>query len=156
MVAAVVSLALEWPRHPKDGWIEGTAILVACFIVSAVTATNDYSKEKQFRELNAVKDDIDVKVIRGGKQIQVSTKELLVGDIVLLESGDKIPGDGLYISGDDCESNEASLTGEPVDLKKNQKKDPFLLSGCQVTAGFCKMVLIAVGDESRWGRIKLA
>ena len=92
--------------------------------------------------------------MRDGAQTQISINDILVGDIVVLQSGDKIPCDGVLIEGIDIESNEASLTGEPEDLKKTLQKDPFLLSGCQITSGIGRMVVIAVGAESRWGRIK--
>lgn len=51
---------------PKNGWIEGVAILCAVLVVAVVTATNDYSKDKQFRALNAVKDDVKVQARRRG------------------------------------------------------------------------------------------
>jgi calcium-translocating P-type ATPase len=154
LVAAIVSLVIGMIEHPEKGWIEGTAILIATQIVALVTATNDYQKELQFRDLKRSSDDIQIKVIRDGKQSQISTKKILVGDVVVLQQGDKIPADGLYINGDEMKSNEASLTGEPDDLTKNEEKDPFLLSGCQVTEGYCNMLVIAIGGESRWGRIK--
>lgn len=160
MVAAVVSLAVGIYEDPLKGYIEGVAIWVAIFIVSIVTAVNDYQKEIQFRNLKGESDNILIKVWRDGKQTQVSTLELLVGDIVQLENGDKIPADGVVIESDDLESNEASLTGEPDDLKKmwmtreGNVGDPFLLSGCQITKGYGRMVVIAVGSDSRWGRIK--
>ena len=56
--------AVGFYEDPDKGWIEGTAILVAVQIVAVVTAINDYEKERQFRKLNAVKDEIDVKVVR--------------------------------------------------------------------------------------------
>ncbi len=71
-----------------------------------------------------------------------------------LETGDKIPADGVLVSGDGLESNESSLTGEPDDLKKTAARDPFLLSGCQITAGSGRMVVVAVGVNSIWGEIK--
>lgn len=80
-------------------WMEGVAVLVAVLIVAFVTAGNDYSKEKQFRSLNDAKNDIRVKVVRGGDEHQVSTYDIVVGDIVVLESGDKIPADGIFIAG---------------------------------------------------------
>lgn len=49
-------------QDPRKGWVEGVAILTAVLAVATVTATNDYSKEQQFRALNKVKDDIAVKV----------------------------------------------------------------------------------------------
>lgn len=86
----------------------------------------------------------------------MSVFDIVVGDIVKLEAGDKVPCDGVFVSGDETECNESSLTGEPDDLKKNTQRDPFLLSGCKVTKGNCLMLVIAVGKESRWGRIKSA
>ena len=153
-VAALVSLAVGLYSDPKAGWIEGAAIIAAVLIVAVVTATNDYQKQLQFRALNAVKEDILVKVLRGGALSQVSTLALLVGDVVSLEAGDKVPADGLLIGGCDVQSNESSLTGEPEDVLKDAECDPFLLSGCQLTSGACTMLVTAVGADSRWGRIK--
>ncbi|KAF0686219.1 hypothetical protein As57867_021855, partial [Aphanomyces stellatus] len=63
-------------------WIEGVSILFAVLIVVFVTAINDYQKEKQFRALNAVKEDEKIKVVRNGVPSQVSKFNLVVGDIV--------------------------------------------------------------------------
>jgi P-type Ca2+ transporter type 2C len=111
------------------GWIEGVAIIMAVLVVAVVTASNDYSKEQQFRALSAVNDDITVKVLRRGKMQERSTTKLMVGDVVKLESGDKVPADGVLISGTDISSNESALTGEVEDKAKDVTKDPFLLSG---------------------------
>ena len=154
LVAAAVSLVVGIIEDPEQGWIEGIVIYLACLIVSVVTATNDYEKDKQFRALKGESDDILVKVKRDGKQKSVSTFDINVGDIVILEAGDKIPGDLVFIQGENCKANESSLTGEPDDLTKNATKDPFFLSGCNLVAGRCEALCIAVGPESRWGRIK--
>jgi Ca2+-transporting ATPase len=158
IVSAIVSLCVGFYGDPAKGWIEGAAILVAVLVVAVVTATNDYSKDQQFRALNAIKDNITVQVVRGGKRQQVSTNYLLVGDVVLLECGDKIPADGVLIQGDEVTVNESSLTGEPEDVRKGYgaEGDAFLLSGCVLTGGSCRMLVIAVGAESRWGRISAA
>jgi magnesium-transporting ATPase (P-type) len=151
IVSAIVSLAVGFYGDPAKGWIEGAAILAAVLIVAVVTATNDYSKDQQFRALNAIKDNISVQVLRSGARTQISTTEVLVGDVVLLESGDKVPADGVLIRGADVTANESSLTGEPEDVRKgaDEGDDPFLLSGCVLTGGHCAMLVIAVGAESR-------
>ncbi|CAM9402483.1 unnamed protein product, partial [Phaeothamnion confervicola] len=154
IASAGVSLAVGFYSDPAKGWVEGTAILSAVLLVAFVTATNDYSKDKQFRALNAVKDNINVKVLRGGRHFELSTRALLVGDLLELECGDKIPCDAVYIRGDDVAVNESSLTGEAEDVRKGIETDPFLLSGCVLTGGNCLAIAIAVGAESRWGRIK--
>lgn len=99
-------------------------------------------------------------VVRGGEILEMSTRSLLVGDVVLLEAGDKIPADGILTQGDDVTVNESSLTGEPDDVRKGASggsggEDAFLLSGCTLTSGRATMMAIAVGAESRWGRIKV-
>ena len=81
-----------------SGWIEGGAILFAVVLVAVVTATNNYNKEAQFRQLNAVKDDVNIATIRFGDVKDVSVKELVVGDIVVMNAGDKIPADGKAIA----------------------------------------------------------
>jgi Ca2+-transporting ATPase len=84
----------------RSGWIEGAAIITAVLVVATVTAGNDYSKEQQFRKLNAVKEDRQVRVVRAGVQSQVSVYDIQVGDIIMLEVGDKICADGLVVSSD--------------------------------------------------------
>jgi magnesium-transporting ATPase (P-type) len=156
LAAAVISLIVGIIEHPEQGWIEGVTIFTACLIVAIVTATNDYEKDKQFRALKGESDNILVKVLRDGRQRSISTFDVNVGDVVILEAGDKVPGDAIFISGENCKSNESGLTGESDDKDKGtlDKSDPFLLSGCNLIAGRCHALCIAIGDESRWGRIK--
>ena len=159
IVAAVVSLLVGIYEDPHSGWIEGGAILLAVLLVAVVTATNNFNKEAQFRKLNAVKDDISVTVIRNAETIDINVKKLVVGDIVLLNAGDKIPSDGILVGGSDVVCNESSLTGESDTKRKTIKPvseggDIFLLSGTTVTAGYCHMLVTAVGENSRWGKTK--
>jgi len=153
IVASCISLAVGIYNDPRKGWIEGTAILAAVLLVAIVTATNDYSKETQFRKLSAEADNIRVQVMRDGEPEEISSFDVVVGDIVVLNAGDKIPADGVYIKGIDTYSNESSLTGESDDLKKDELHDPFLLSGCQITNGHCTMLTVAVGPHSMWGKL---
>lgn len=100
-------------------------------------------------------------MVRAGEILEMSTKNILVGDVVLLEAGDKIPADGVLTQGDDVTVNESSLTGEAEDVRKGGEEgaalggDLFMLSGCTLTSGRATMMVIAVGAESRWGRIKV-
>lgn len=160
-VAAVISLVLgvafpneEEGESRKTGWIEGASILAAVIIVSTVTAGNDYIKDKQFRDLEKEKDNDIVLVIRDGEICQVKVFDLVVGDIVYLERGSRIPADGLYISGKDFQIDMSALTGEPDGIAKNDK-DPFILSGCTVAEGEAHMMVCAVGVHSQWGQILL-
>jgi Ca2+-transporting ATPase len=156
MVLAVVSivLGLTFPERPEDrkyGWIEGVAIIVAVLIVSSVSSINDYQKELKFRELSKQSSIIPVKVIRDGRNQSIMIDEILVGDIVELDTGDQIPADGLLIEGFDLKVDESVMTGEPDAIKKSESA-PFLLSGCQIAEGCGKMLVTAVGLNSEWGK----
>ncbi|TYZ65339.1 hypothetical protein PybrP1_012663 [[Pythium] brassicae (nom. inval.)] len=154
IIAAIASLVTGYMEHPETGWSEGVAIITGVFLVALVTSVNNYSKEKQFRALSAKNDDVLVKVIRCGKPDQVQVGDINVGDVIILETGDKVPADAILIRGQDLKCNESSLTGEPDDVKKTEKSDPFLLSSCLVASGRAECLVIAVGPECRWGKIK--
>lgn len=188
-VAAVVSLALglyetfgQGPVYDDEGielpriyWVEGVAILVAVVIVVIVGAGNDYQKERQFAKLNAKKEDRELIVIRNGKQKLISIYQLLVGDVINLQTGDVIPADAILFEGE-VEADESAITGESDTLKKTPVdlalcnyenhlpttedigshdisfQDPYLISGSKVLAGLGNAVVTAVGVNSIHGR----
>ncbi|GIQ90038.1 hypothetical protein KIPB_012683, partial [Kipferlia bialata] len=101
IVASFISIAVSFiPREIEEeyDWVEGVAILGAVLIVTTVTAVNDFSNEKQFRALNAAKEARDVRVVRDGEHMDVSIFDLVVGDIVLLSTGEAIPADGVLVT----------------------------------------------------------
>ena len=126
-VAAVVSLALGLFQdfgitHPEEkppvDWVEGVAILAAILLVVAVGSLNDWQKERQFKVLNAKKEDRLGKVIRDGEERQILLHEVVVGDVMLLEPGDIIPCDGIFLSGHNVRCDESGATGESYAIKK--------------------------------------
>jgi Ca2+-transporting ATPase len=98
--------------------VEGAAIIAAIFVVVTVGAANDWQKERQFAKLNKKKEDRYVKVIRSGKTAEVSTYDIIVGDVMCLEPGDMIPADGILIDGHGIKCDESSVTGESDLLRK--------------------------------------
>eukprot|EP00762_Andalucia_godoyi_P006904 ANDGO_08331.mRNA.1 Putative calcium-transporting ATPase 11 len=150
---ACVSLALELGFHDGggNGWIEPVAIMIAVLLVAFVTAGNNYSKERQFKALNKVKENRLIKVIRGGKRAVISTHDLCVGDVIILDSGDQVPADGVLIDGFNVATDESAMTGETDLVKKSRHDAPFLLSGTQVADGTGRMLVLAVGENSEWG-----
>eukprot|EP00008_Paramoeba_atlantica_P013334 CAMPEP_0201482814 /NCGR_PEP_ID=MMETSP0151_2-20130828/7063_1 /ASSEMBLY_ACC=CAM_ASM_000257 /TAXON_ID=200890 /ORGANISM="Paramoeba atlantica, Strain 621/1 / CCAP 1560/9" /LENGTH=967 /DNA_ID=CAMNT_0047865677 /DNA_START=47 /DNA_END=2950 /DNA_ORIENTATION=- len=154
-IAAAVSLVIGIivPEDEEEGgsWIEGLAILLAVLLVSCVTATNEYKQEGQFRELNKVKEDKEVKVIRGGRQREVRIAQIFVGDIVIIDCGDQIPSDGIIVQSDELTVDESVMTGEPDSLPKSPNGDYRMLSGCQCDAGMGRMLVVATGERSQWG-----
>ena len=93
---------------------------------------NDWQKDKQFRKLNEVKDTIEIKTLRGGHLTLVTNHELVVGDVVILDAGDKIVADMLMFESHGLVIDEASLTGESDPIKKHVDTDPWIRSGTQV------------------------
>lgn len=155
MVAAVVSLAIGLYDDPATGYVEGCAILAAIFVVSLVTAANDYQKESQFRQLSQAHDrTVDVVVRRQDVYWQVPVTEIVVGDVVCLETGDAIPCDGVLTQADQLSIDESALTGEPIEVEKTVEGDCFVLSGCTVEGGSAQFVATAVGKHSQWGIIQ--
>ncbi|KAG2490086.1 hypothetical protein HYH03_011392 [Edaphochlamys debaryana] len=151
LVSTVLGAAIPEERE-KNNWIEGVAIWVAVFIVTLVGAGNDYSKDLQFRKLNAAKDRIQVKVLRGGQQQLVENTDIVVGDVMVLDTGDKVVADGIVIDSQGLTLDEASLTGESDPMKKNTVNDPWVMSGTQVTEGSGHVLVVAVGVNSTWGK----
>uniref|UniRef100_A0A7S0WLK4 Cation-transporting P-type ATPase N-terminal domain-containing protein n=1 Tax=Chlamydomonas leiostraca TaxID=1034604 RepID=A0A7S0WLK4_9CHLO len=90
IVAAAVSTTLGAAipeEREKNGWVEGVAIWIAVIIVICVGAGNDWQKDRQFRKLNAQREAIQVKVVRGGAQVLVNNTDVVVGDVLLLDTG---------------------------------------------------------------------
>jgi Ca2+-transporting ATPase len=181
-IAAAISLALGLyqtfgTEHTEDEgakveWVEGVAIIAAILIVVTVSALNDWQKERQFRKLNQKKEDRLVKVVRSGKPLVVPIQDILVGDVMLLEQGDVIPVDGIYIQGHNVSCDESSATGESDLIKKiaadavyralhepghnRRKLDPFIISGAKVLDGVGSFLVTAVGRNSSHGRTMMA
>ena len=185
--AAVISLALgiyetfkpkteedireEEEEGPSVEWVEGVAIVVAIFIVVLVGALNDWQKERQFVKLNRKKEQRDVKVIRSGVRQEISVYDVNVGDVMLLEPGDLIPVDGIFIEGHNVRCDESSATGESDLLRKYpgdevyraleagedvKKMDPFILSGAKVQEGVGTFLVTAVGVHSSYGKTMMS
>lgn len=119
-------------------WVEGVAIVVAIFIVVRhvfvelcmiilaylktfqvmVGSLNDWQKERQFQKLNEKKDERGVKVIRNGLETVIDIKQVVVGDIALLEPGEIVPCDGIFLGGHNVRCDESAITGESDAIRK--------------------------------------
>ncbi|KAK3411186.1 hypothetical protein EUGRSUZ_J03164 [Eucalyptus grandis] len=151
IVAAAASLALGIKTEGiKEGWYDGGSIAFAVFLVIVVTAVSDYRQSLQFQNLNEEKRNIQLEIMRGGRMIKVSIHDLVVGDIVPLNTGDQVPADGILVSGHSLAIDESSMTGESENVHKDQKA-PFLMSGCKVADGVGTMLVTSVGINTEWG-----
>ncbi|XP_043719455.1 calcium-transporting ATPase 10, plasma membrane-type-like isoform X2 [Telopea speciosissima] len=151
MVAAAASLALGIKTEGiKQGWYDGGSIAFAVILVILVTAISDYRQSLQFQNLNEEKRNIHMEVIRGGRRVDISIFDIVVGDVVPLKIGDQVPADGVLIAGHSLSIDESSMTGESKIVHKDQRA-PFLMSGCKVADGYGTMLVTGVGINTEWG-----
>ncbi|THU54517.1 hypothetical protein C4D60_Mb10t25940 [Musa balbisiana] len=151
MVAAVISLVLGIKTEGlSEGWYDGGSIAFAVILVVLVTAVSDYRQSLQFQCLNEEKRNIHLEVTRGGRRMEISIFDIVVGDIIPLKIGDQVPADGILIDGHSLAIDESSMTGEAKIVHKDQRA-PFLMSGCKVADGFGTMLVTAVGTNTEWG-----
>ncbi|KAI3408197.1 hypothetical protein GPALN_012043 [Globodera pallida] len=112
-LAPSVSVGKE--ENEQEAWIDGAAILISVVVVMLVTALNNYTKERQFRGLQAkVETENKFAVIRGGMQLQVVVNELVVGDIAQIKYGDLLPTDGVLIQSNDLKIGRMVITAVGV------------------------------------------
>lgn len=175
--SAVISLSLGIyqsvdPSEPGSNveWVEGVTIVIAIIIILTATATNDWQKNRKFEKLNRKKDEKSVNVVRSGKVVHISTYDILVGDLVRLETGDIIPADGILVGGFGIECDESSTTGESDLIEKtpyhglhhseaavhHSRLDPFILSGSKVANGVGTFLATSVGVHSINGRVLMS
>lgn len=162
IIAALVATAVGL----VDGnYIEGIGIITAILLATTLSFLNEYKANKEFDLLNKVTDDEPVKVIRDENYTTIPKKDLVVGDIVLIETGEEIPADGTVIDAISLQVNESSLTGESVAVTKlsteqlatasiKEKAYPAdkVLRGTFVVDGHAVIEINAVGDSTEIGK----
>ncbi|XP_022719165.1 calcium-transporting ATPase 12, plasma membrane-type-like [Durio zibethinus] len=154
LVCAILSLGFGIKQHGiADGWYDGGSIIVAVFLVVAVSAVSNFRQNRQFQKLSNESSDIRVEVVRDGRRQYISVFEVVVGDIVCLKIGDQIPADGLFLDGHSLKVDESSMTGESDHVEINGSNNPFVLSGTKVTDGFGSMLVTSVGMNTAWGEM---
>ncbi|MDR0294711.1 MAG: calcium-translocating P-type ATPase, PMCA-type [Prevotellaceae bacterium] len=145
----------------EDSFIEGAGIMAAVLLATLIAFFNEFQAEKEFDILNRVNDEMPVKVIRHGQATKVSKRELVVGDIALLEQGDEIPADGHLLESFSLCVNESALNGESMPAFKSVVVPEHyetayapnaVLRGTVVTEGQGVMEVTVVGDASEIGQ----
>jgi len=134
-----------------SGLLDTIGIIIAILLATGIAFFNEYRSSREFDVLNAHRDDVAIKVIRDNHPVSVPSRDIVVGDLILLEAGDAIPADGWVISSDDLYSDESAFTGETEPVNKSVQDR--VLKGTFVTAGKCQMIAAAVGDSAQMGVI---
>ena len=162
IIAAVIAITVG---IFEGNYIEGLGIIVAILLATTVAFFNEYKANQKFDILNQVNDEIPITVIRDNNVTTIPKKDLVVGDLVLIETGDEIPADGQVIEAVSLQVNEASLTGEAVPVTKtvetnlssnSHTNDAYppnqVLRDTVVNDGHGIIEIIAVGDSTEIGK----
>ena len=162
LVAAVVSLGLA-AIHGE--YIETIGIILAIVLATTIGFWFEMDAAKKFNVLTALGEESPVKVRRDGKVVEIARKDVVVGDVVIIEVGDEIPADGTLIESTDLQIDESSLTGEPIitkhaDPEKNDKEATYpsskVLRSTMVMNGRGSFQVTEVGDATEIGKVSRA
>lgn len=133
-------------------WFETLGIVIAILIASFISTISEYGSEAAFEKLQEESSKIKCKVKRNGKITEIPVDEVVVNDIVLLQSGDKIPADGIIIEGN-IFVDESSLNGESKETYKSSTKNKEIYRGTVVYSEEAYMLVQKVGDNTFYGQM---
>ena len=159
LVAAVFSLIIS---VIENEYAETIGIIAAILLATGIGFFFEYDANKKFDLLNAVNEETLVKVVRNGKVQEVPRKDIVVGDLVILETGEEIPADGELVEAISLQVNESNLTGEPVIGKTIIEEDfdeeatyasNWVMRGTTVVDGHGAMKVQRVGDATEIGKV---
>lgn len=167
LVAGCLSVGIsfyEYLEHAKGmaAFFEPLGIFVAIFLATGLSFYFEYKAEKEFEILNQVNDDEPVVVVRNSNTFEIPKRDVVVGDIVMLNTGNEIPADGVLLDAVALQVDESSLTGEPI-CPKTTNPDDFddeatfpsnhVMRGTNVKEGTGVFEVKAVGDATENGKV---
>ena len=160
LVAAAVSLVISFVEQE---YVETIGIILAIFFATTVGFYFECDAAKKFNVLTQMNENQMVKVCRDGQVVAVPRRDLVVGDVVLLEIGDEVPADGELLKAIGLQIDESSLTGEPIASKCIQEEakakasstypEWMVLRSSMVMDGRAEMLVTAVGDHTEIGHV---
>lgn len=161
LVAALVSLGLA---VINGEYIETIGIILAIILATTVGFVFEMDAARKFHSLTALGEEQPVKVIREGQTLEVARREVVVGDLIIVETGDEIPADARLIESTALQIDESSLTGEPMankhvvddshptDAEVTYPSD-LILRSTMVMGGRATARVEAVGDATEIGKV---
>ncbi len=163
-LAASLGISIFEFSHSNDVsvFFEPSGIFLAIILATGIGFWFEVSANRAFDVLNQVGDDDLVQVIRDGAVMEIPKRDVVVGDLVVLNTGSEVPADGELIDAVSLQINESSLTGEPVIKKSTNPKDfdpeatyptNHALRGTTVVEGYGKMRVLHVGDATENGKV---
>ena len=155
----LIALGIKTIFLIKDfDWYETVGIVIAIFLASFISSISEYGSEKAFEKLQEESSKIKCRVRRNGKVVEINVDEVVVGDIVLLEAGERIPADGIIVEGE-ISVDESTLNGESKEKYKypnhNSINDDHntVYRGTVVYSKEAIMLVTKVGNETVYGKI---
>ncbi len=167
MIAGVLSVGIscyEFFGLHEDAavFFEPAGIFVAILLATGLAFYFELQADKEFTILNQVNDDEAVEVIRNSNATQIPRKDIVVGDIVVLSTGEEVPADCELLEATSLHADESTLTGEPMCLKSVDEKDfdkaatyptNHVMKGTKVMEGHGICRVLAVGDHTEQGKV---
>lgn len=167
LVAALLSIGVSvyevyYHGRGSEAFLEPMGILFAVLLATGLAFYFEQKADREFTILNKVNDDEPVRVIRNGHTMEVPKQSVVVGDIVVVESGDEVPADGELLDSVSLSVDESMLTGEPIASKSaaptaSDSEATFptnhLLRGTRVVEGHGVCRVFAVGDATENGKV---
>ncbi len=167
LIAGALSIGIScyefWGLHEGAGvFFEPIGIFIAILLATGLAFIFELKADKEFALLNQVNDDEPVQVIRNGNAVQVPRKDVVVGDIVILNTGEEVPADGELLEAVMLNIDESTLTGEPICHKTTDPADfdpeatfpsNHAMRGTKIMEGHGVMRVLAVGDKTENGKV---
>lgn len=170
-IAAVLSVAISFieyygvlgiEKQSAHVFFEPVGIIIAIFLATMLAFYFEFQANRAFSALNEKNDEERVKVVRNGSVTQIEKKDIVVGDVVILATGDEVPADGELLEATSMMIDESSLTGEPICRKSVEETDfdenatyptNHALRSTKVMEGHGVMRVLKVGDKTEFGKV---
>ena len=167
LIAGALSIGISiyerfWLNEGAEVFFEPVGIFVAIFLATGLAFYFELQADKEFSILNQVNDDELVEVVRNGNTTQVMRKDVVVGDIVVLSTGQEVPADAELLEAIHLNVDESTLTGEPMcskttDVEQFDKNATYssncVMKGTKVMEGHGICRVTAVGDHTEQGKV---
>lgn len=170
LIAGALSIGIScyefWGPGSHHGslsvFFEPVGIFIAIFLATGLAFYFELKADKEFELLNQVNDDEPVQVIRNGNAMQVPKKDVVVGDIVVLNTGEEVPADGELLEAVSLNIDESTLTGEPICHKTTDPSQfdseatfpsNYAMRGTKIMEGHGLMRVTSVGDKTENGKV---
>lgn len=149
----LIALGIKTIFLIKDfDWYETVGIVIAIMVASLISSISEYGSMRAFNKLTEESSKISVRVKRNGQVKEISIGDIVVNDIVVLGTGDKIPADGIILSGS-ISVDESMMNGETKEIYKEPGKDTQVYMGTVVYSGEALMLVRLIGDNTFYGKM---